>query len=83
MLWLGSHPQIEVPPHEVRWFRRGEPVQMIYQLHNLSSNCEIIKGYKAPNEISNVQSLWFLNQYFPRAKLFVGLRHPGACFLSL
>ena len=62
--------------------RRGKPVEFVSRMYELPHGSQYKRGYKAPNEISSLNSLQSLRRYFPETKLIVGVRHPVKWFES-
>ncbi|GKY93544.1 hypothetical protein MPSEU_000321800 [Mayamaea pseudoterrestris] len=91
---LYQHEQVKMYNHEIYSLANGDPVDLVKQLYALGgdnknndnahscSNNKIMRGYKSPNELRRLQSLWLLQKYFPTTKLIVGLRHPVWWFQS-
>jgi len=46
-------------------------------MYELPPGNQYKRGYKAPRDIANVRALDSIAEYWPNAKLIVGLRHPG------
>jgi hypothetical protein len=79
--WLQTHPEIAVLPVENFDLMHHQPDQLIEKLTQLPSNK--LKGYKSPVDVTLPHVLQYLTQYFPHAKLIVGVRHPVHWFASL
>jgi hypothetical protein len=79
--WLQTHPEIAVLPVESYDLMHHQPEQLIEKLAQLPSNK--MKGYKSPVDVTLPHVLQYLAQYFPHAKLIVGVRHPVQWFESL
>lgn len=75
--WLGNHPGLSVPPDELTILQYVEPWQFVSRMYRLTgTNSSIMRGYKSPNDISNIRSMRLLGTFFPQTKLIIGLRHP-------
>lgn len=79
--WLQTHPEIAALPVENFDLMRHQPEQLIAKLQTLPA--DKIKGYKSPVDITLPHVLNYFAEYFPHAKLIVGVRHPVHWFESL
>lgn len=79
--WLQSHSEIAVMPVENYDLMRHQPEQLIRKLEGLPAYK--LKGYKSPVDVTLPHVLQYFADYFPRAKLIVGVRHPVQWFESL
>lgn len=79
--WLQTHPEIAVLPVENFDLMRHQPEQLIQKLEALPPNK--LKGYKSPVDLTLPHVLQYFAEYFPHAKLIVGVRHPVQWFESL
>lgn len=67
---------------EARQLYYGKPAQMTSSLYNILPQGNYKRGYKCPNDISQINTLRSLARYWPSIKLFIGLRHPVHWFES-
>ena len=83
---------------EIRHLEQNRVYEMVRYLYNLGKNATadthhttttsnnnnqtIYRGYKSPQDITQQRSLQYIRQYFPDAKLIVGIRHPVDWFVS-
>jgi len=68
--------------HEIHSLRFGKPAEMVSLMYALPEGENILRGYKAPNDIRTPVALDALRMYWPKTKLIVGLRHPVKWFES-
>lgn len=81
--WFATHDEIRVHPLELHALQLGKPAEHVRIMYNLTQGSEkVIRGYKAPRDIGNPKVLHALNEYWPRTKLIVGIRHPVLWFES-
>lgn len=82
--WLAEQPEIAMHPKEVHFLTTGQPAEMARHLYRLQpAKVTAKRGYKAPRDVADPNVLDLLDQYWPQAKLIVGLRHPVEWFQSL
>jgi hypothetical protein len=72
--WLADHPELQVIRHEVYDLVRSQPGRLVKRLHQLTQN--LPRGYKCPTDVNQEHVLDYYRRYFPKTKLFVGIRHP-------
>jgi hypothetical protein len=82
MEWLVSHPEIQMYEHELHSLQSGKPAEFVSQMYALPAGNKYKRGYKAPNDIGNIEALGAIAEYWPDCKLVVGLRHPVSWFES-
>jgi len=82
MNWLASHEEIAMYQHELHSLGNGRPAELVKSLYRLPRGMELKRGYKSPHELQRRQAVRFYQQYWPRTKLIVGLRHPILWFQS-
>lgn len=64
--------------HELHALQSNNPAEFVQLMYDLPEGDQYTKrGYKAPRDIANINALDLLAEYWPNAKLIVGLRHPG------
>lgn len=77
MKWFGAHPQIQFFQEEIYDLYRNRTGSMVWRLHTqLEPGWKYKRGYKSPIDIYLANALFLLDQYFPKTKLFLALRHP-------
>ena len=77
MKWFGAHPQIQFFQEEIYDLYRNRTGSMVWRLHTqLEPGWKYKRGYKSPIDIYLANALLLLDQYFPKTKLFLALRHP-------
>jgi hypothetical protein len=82
MNWLASQDEIQMYGYEMHSLRMGKPAELASQLYTLPAGSKYKRGYKAPHDISSIQALDSIAEYWPKCKLVVGLRHPVSWFES-
>eukprot|EP00934_Nitzschia_sp_Nitz4_P005404 Nitzschia sp. Nitz4//scaffold29_size155292//77494//78687//NITZ4_002663-RA/size155292-processed-gene-0.288-mRNA-1//-1//CDS//3329546463//5394//frame0 len=77
--------QLHMPPDELLQLSMGTRKQFVGILHNQFSKSadKKLHGYKNPGEIRIPRSIRFLDLFFPKTLLIVGIRHPILWFQSL
>ena len=83
MQWLGEHPEIQAFGREKGHFMSRKPGLMVRQLYEVLEPGPYQRGYKAPQDITQVHILNYYRTYWPTAKLILGIRHPIRWFESL
>ena len=90
--WLSTHPEIICPEQEILELSLGKnhETDLLARLYkefkssNGSHNIQKTKlGYKNPGEIRIPRSIRFLDRWFGKTILIVGIRHPISWFESL
>lgn len=93
--WLYLHPEILMQNREIFSLRNGHPAEMVSFLYGLDgydswrstldspSSSTRKRGYKSPADILSPLAVHSIRQYWPGAKLLVGVRHPVEWFESL
>lgn len=82
--WLAEQPEIAMNSKEVHFLTTDQPAEMARHLYRLQpAKVKAKRGYKAPRDVADPNVLDLLDQYWPQAKLIVGLRHPVEWFQSL
>jgi hypothetical protein len=72
--WLADHPELQAIRHEVYDLVKSQPGRLVTRLHQLTQN--LPRGYKSPTDINQEHVVDYYRRYFPKTKLFVGIRHP-------
>lgn len=82
MYWLDNHPELQSLRRE-DWSLVGQDVpRLITSLSELRLNRKRV--HKCPGEINQPDYVYnFYKEYFPKTKLFIGVRHPVDWFRSL
>lgn len=83
MHWLREHPEIQAFGREKGHFMSRKPGLMIRQLYEVLEPGPYQRGYKAPQDVTQVHILNYYRTYWPNAKLILGIRHPIRWFESL
>ena len=82
MHWLEMHPELQMLNQEVWALTGRDPARLIRRLHKkLTANLK--RGYKCPGDVLAQFVMEYYRKYWPRTKLFVGIRHPVLWFQSL
>lgn len=81
MEWLSSQPEILMYTHELHSLQSNNSAEFVQLMYDLPQGNQFKRGYKAPRDIANIKALDLLAEYWPKANLIVGLRHPGTSFL--
>lgn len=81
MKWLADHEEISMKKKEMHQLTFGHPAGFVKGMYELPDG-DYIRGYKAPNDSSNQLPRDMIREYFPSAKLIIGLRHPVSWFGS-
>jgi hypothetical protein len=83
MIWLLEHPEVQAFGKEMNEFMQGRPGDLIYKLYTDLAPGPYQRGYKAPQDVTQRHILDYYRQYWPHARLLIGLRHPVSWFESL
>jgi hypothetical protein len=89
MYWLREHPEIQAFGQEMNEFMFRRPGRMIKKLYeDLGAGPSIgdgdyLRGYKSPQDITQDHIMGYYRQYWPQARLIIGIRHPVRWFESL
>jgi hypothetical protein len=83
MHWLREHPEIQAFGREKGHFMSRKPGLMVRQLYEVLEPGPYQRGYKAPQDVTQVHILNYYRTYWPNAKLILGIRHPIRWFESL
>jgi hypothetical protein len=77
MIWLGSHPEIQCPQEENYNLMNEKPGQLVQDMYAQAPYENFLRGFKNPLDLFNPEtSLKYIDQYFPKTKLIITLRHP-------
>jgi hypothetical protein len=77
MKWLGAHPQVQCFQEEIYDLYRNRTGTMVWRLHTeLPHGFEYKRGYKSPIDIFNADTIHLLDEWFPKTRLILSLRHP-------
>lgn len=77
MYWLGEHPEIKIPPAEITALKTREPWEFVVGMYQRTgTDPHFLRGYKSPNDITDLRALRLLREYWPQTKIIVGIRHP-------
>ena len=77
MKWLGAHPQVQCFQEEIYDLYQNKPGAMVWRLHTqLESGWDYKRGYKSPGDIFLANVIHLLDDYFPKTRLILALRHP-------
>ena len=77
MIWLGSHSEIQCPQEENYNLMNDKPGQLVRDMYAQAPYENFLRGFKNPMEIFYPESsLKYIDQYFPKTKLIITLRHP-------
>jgi hypothetical protein len=82
MLWLEQHPQLQMLTSEVWALTAKDPARLIQRLHK-KLTLDLPRGYKCPGDVLAQFVMDYYKLYWPKTKLFVGIRHPVLWFQSL
>lgn len=83
MEWLDQHPQLQCIQEEVWALSRGKPKGLVNRLYNgLPDGSQYRRGYKCPADITDLRVLNYYRRYWPRTKLFIGVRYVVPLLLS-
>jgi len=78
MEWLHRHPDLQCIQEEVWALSKGKPKGLIARLYRdlpMDTSTQTYKrGYKCPADISDLRVLNYYRKYWPKTKLFVGVR---------
>lgn len=80
--WLSEHPQLQAIDFEVWDLVSKEPGRLVQRLHRLLPK-NLPRGFKCPSDINQAHVIEYYRRYWPKTKLFVGIRHPIHWFKSL
>jgi len=83
MSWLGMHPELQCIQEEVWSLSFGKPGQLIKRMYKTLPEGHYKRGYKCPEDIRGDHVMRYYREMWPKAKLFVGVRHPISFFRSL
>jgi len=87
MEWLDRHEDLQCIQEEVWALSFGRPKGLVGRLyHELPEDTPAKKykrGYKCPADVADSRVLNYYRSYWPKTKLFVGVRHPISWFQSL
>ena len=77
MLWLGEHPELQCPQEENYSLMSNNPGQLVQDMYAQAPYDNFKRGYKNPVDLFHLgSSMKLLDQYFPKTKLIITLRHP-------
>jgi len=77
MIWLDSHPEMLCDQVENYNLMNNKPGQLVQDLYAMNPFEDYKRGYKNPMELFFPKpSLVYLDQYFPKTKLIMTIRHP-------
>jgi hypothetical protein len=80
--WLYQQPEIQAYSDEIYSLQQGNLTEFVELMYNLPAGANYKRGYKAPRDVCSPQVLHVYQEYFPKTKLIVGLRHPVLWFES-
>ncbi|CAB9503647.1 expressed unknown protein [Seminavis robusta] len=84
MVWLGAHPEVQCPQEENYSLMHETPGQLVQDMYAQAPYEDYKRGYKNPLDLFYPGStMKYIDQYFPKTKLIVTLRHPIRYFESL
>lgn len=75
MRLLSALDDVQMPPNELHALRFNRPHDLVKIMYELPEG-NFKRGYKAPNDLTWLDSVVALRKFWPRAKLVVGIRHP-------
>ena len=77
MKWLGSHPEVQCFQEEIYDLYRNRTGTLVWRLHSQTEpGFHYKRGYKSPIDVFNANAIHLLDQYFPKTRLLLALRHP-------
>ena len=77
MKWLGAHPQVQCFQEEIYDLYQNKPGAMVWRLHTqLEPGWDYKRGYKSPGDVFLANAIHLLDEYFPKTRLILALRHP-------
>jgi hypothetical protein len=83
MEWLGNHPDVECTAGETPHLALGKIGLFCKRMYNgLDADPMKLRAYKNPTDVQNLRALRLLREFFPQAKLLIGIRHPILWFQS-
>lgn len=83
MRWLETHPSLQML-HEEVWALTGkDPARLIRRLHKKLTDPDKLRGYKCPGDVLAYFIMDYYRKYWPKTKLFVGVRHAVLWYQSL
>lgn len=84
MKWLGDHPQVQCFQDEIYDMYKGQVGEMVKRLHKyLKPGFQYKRGYKSPGDIFLANTIHLLDEYFPKTRLVLSLRHPVLYYQSI
>ncbi|GKY93588.1 hypothetical protein MPSEU_000326200 [Mayamaea pseudoterrestris] len=84
MHWLNDHDESQVLGVEMWSLVANRPAFLVARLHrSLQQSHQKQRGYKCPGDVLQPHAMRYYHTLWPRAKLFVGVRHPILHFESL
>lgn len=83
MIWLLEHPEVQAFGKEMSELMKDLPGQFIRKLYTNLEAGPYQRGYKAPQDITQRHIMETYIEYWPHAKLILGIRHPVWWFESL
>ena len=84
MKWLGDHPQIQCPQEEIYDMYLNKPAALVKtMMRKLKPGYQYKRGYKSPGDIFFANVIHLLDDYFPKTRLILSLRHPVRYYESL
>jgi hypothetical protein len=84
MKWLGAHPQIQCFQEEIYDMYLGKVGTMVWRLYTqLKPGFQYKRGYKSPGDIFLANTIHLLDEYFPKTRLILSLRHPVLYYQSI
>jgi hypothetical protein len=83
MYWLAEHPEIQAFKEEKYELLEELPGLFVKQLYFDLPAGNYKRGYKAPQDVRDVNVLQYFRNHFVNANIMVGIRHPVTWFQSL
>jgi hypothetical protein len=84
MKWLGAHPQVQCFQEEIYDMYLGKVGTMVWRLYTgLKPGFQYKRGYKSPGDIFLANTIHLLDEYFPKTRLILSLRHPVLYYQSI
>lgn len=83
MEWLHQHSDVACIQDEVWGMVWGRPRQLVKRLYKGLPEGPYVRGYKCPAELTSWHVMNYYREYFPSARMIVGIRHPISWFQSL
>ena len=87
MSWLHQHPKLQCIQEEVWALMQGRPDNLVKRLYKGlpadEPDAKYVRGYKCPSVVTDDRALNAYRRYWPKSKMFIGIRHPVLWFESL